>query len=177
MHSNKQNFLLTNSVGVDSGWYVFLPVVLCFVVFCSGCGQQRYQPAKWRPGLRQWDSKAGEAMAQTTDWSTLPVRGNTWGTLPSRNGSTLPRRGGTLPFRSWSTLPNSTLPNRGGMSTLPSRNWGGSTLPQRQWERRPIPGMSTLPQRQWEWRPIPGMSTLPRMNTLPRRTPVINFNG
>ncbi|MDG1875498.1 MAG: hypothetical protein P8J27_16420, partial [Mariniblastus sp.] len=67
--------------------------------------------------------------------------------------------------------------NRGVMSTLPSRNWGGSSLPQRQLERRPIPGMSTLPQRQWERRPIPGMSTLPRMNTLPRRTPVINFNG
>ena len=137
-------------------------IALCVVVLTAGCNQHRYTPSKWRPAARQ---------------STLPVAAGLSGTaatLPMRNWSSLPFRGGTtLPNRHWSTLPN-----RGGMTTLPNRNW--STLPQRGGRSG-----TTLPNRQLypeyfaprrDWTTLPeisplrdrrGGSTLPmRINSL-----------
>lgn len=134
-----------------------IPIVfaICAVCLACGCNQQRYEPAKWRPGVAQTTLPDSDAPAgPKTVWSTLPNPFNQ--TLPYRGGSTLPNRGGM-----W-TLPNrggSTLPYRGGMNTLPFRPGG-------RWSTLPARGGTTLPSRYPEYDQVPRV-----WNTLPRRGP------
>lgn len=171
MHINTQDHL-SSRFGPNWSLLIFCALI-CFM---SGCDQQRYKPAQWRPAARNSraasDSGADNAVSANENWGTLPSRGATWGTLPAQGGTgwgTLPGRGGwgTLPNRGGSTLPSrvwSTLPGRSGIGTLPFR--GGSTLPNRG---------GFLPEQRWQKFPARPMGTLPnrggarRGSTLPQR--------
>lgn len=144
------------------------------ILVTAGCNQSRYKPAKWRTAARSQSTlpTSSETTGNRIRWSSLPTRsGGTlpmrnWGTLPMRNWGTLPNRNwGSLPMRSGSSLPfrtNGTLPGRSNRSfdqngsSLPQRS-GASTLPTRGGiypeYRMPQRSNSTLPNSYSPWRP------------------------